>query len=72
MRSNLVFQASSPMQNRFLLCQLLSKATRKFHRPATRVQETMNDVMSKFAASNEPVEVIATRQKSGRAQRKAA
>lgn len=72
MRSNLVFQASSPMQNRFLLCQLLSKATRKFHRPATRVQETMNDVMTKFAATNDPVTLVAPEQKSGRAQRKAA
>lgn len=72
MRSNLVFQASSPMQNRFLLCQLLSKATRKFHRPATRVQETMNDVMTKFAATHDPVALVAPEQKSGRAQRKAA
>ena len=60
------------MQNRFLLCQLLSKATRKFHRPATRVQETMNQVMSTFAASNEPLEVMQPMTKAGRAQRKAA
>ena len=71
MRSNLVFQASAPMQNRFMLCQLLSKATRKFHRPATRVQETMNEVMTKFAATRE-AEALMAPATTGRAQRKAA
>jgi hypothetical protein len=32
-----------------MLCQLVSKATRKFHRPATRVQDTMNQVLERFA-----------------------
>ena len=49
MRSNLIYGALSPVQNRYMLCQLVSKATRKFHRPATRVQDTMNDVLTRFA-----------------------
>jgi hypothetical protein len=49
MRSDLVFEALHTLRNRYLLCQLASKATRKFHRPATRIQETMNDVLGKIS-----------------------
>ncbi len=34
-----------------MLCQLASKATRKFHRPSTRIQETMNGVLDRIADS---------------------
>ena len=34
-----------------MLCQLASKATRKFHKPNTRIQETMNEVLDKIASS---------------------
>lgn len=54
MRSNLIYGAVAPIQNRYLLCQLVSKATRKFHRPNTRIQETMNDVLNRFSHSTEP------------------
>ena len=30
MRSNLIYGAIAPVQNRYMLCQLVSKATRKF------------------------------------------
>ena len=59
MRSNLIYGALSPVRNRYMLCQLVSKATRKFHRPATRVQDTMNDVLNKFAATDRPDGVMA-------------
>lgn len=59
MRSHLVYGALSPVQNRYMLCQLVSKATRRFHRPATRVQDTMNDVLVKFARANDAVKVMA-------------
>ena len=49
MRSDLVFEALHTLRNRYLLCQLASKATRRFHRPATRIQETMNDVLGKIS-----------------------
>jgi hypothetical protein len=35
-----------------MLCQVASKATRKFHRPNTRIPDTMNDVLNKIADSN--------------------
>jgi hypothetical protein len=47
MRSDLIYDAVGTVQNRYLLCQVASKATRKFHRPNTRVQETMNDVLTR-------------------------
>lgn len=72
MRSNLIFGALSPVQNRYMLCQLVSKATRKFHRPATRVQDTMNEVLHRFAGSNNPASVMATEALVAGTDRKAA
>jgi hypothetical protein len=37
---------------------LISKATRKFHKPNTRVQETMNDVLVRVGKADEPDAVI--------------
>ena len=51
MRSNRVFEALQTMRNRYMLCQLASKATRKFHRPSTRIQDTMNQVLDRIAAA---------------------
>jgi len=48
MRSELVYPAVRKVPNRYLLCQVASKATRKFHRPNTRVQDTMNQILEKF------------------------
>ena len=48
MRSDLVYPAVRKVPNRYLLCQVASKATRKFHRPNTRVQDTMNQILTKF------------------------
>ncbi len=48
MRSDLVYPAVRKVPNRYLLCQVASKATRKFHRPNTRVQDTMNQILAKF------------------------
>ena len=52
MRSDLVFDAMTYVSNRFLLTVLAAKATRKLHRPNTRIQETANDVLVRFSASN--------------------
>ena len=49
-RSNLVFDALHTLRNRYMLCQLASKATRRFHRPNTRIQETMNEVLDTISA----------------------
>lgn len=68
MRSDLVFEALHTLRNRYMLCQIASKATRQFHRPATRIQETMNNVLDKISDSErddilrEP-EVVAEQQR---------
>ena len=52
MRSDLVFGALSHVSNRYQLCQLASKATRKLHKPNRRLQDTANDVLLRFRTSN--------------------
>jgi hypothetical protein len=52
MRSDLIFGAMAHVSNRFLLTKLASKATRKFHRPNTRIQDTTNDVFVHFSRSS--------------------
>jgi len=52
MRSELIFGAMTHVSNRFLLTKLASKATRKFHRPNTRIQDTANDVFLHFSRSS--------------------
>jgi hypothetical protein len=48
MRSDLVFAAMPHVPNRFLLTNLAAKAARKFHRPNTCIQETVNEVLMRF------------------------
>ena len=52
MRSDLVFGALSHVTNRYQLCQLASKATRKLHKPNTRLQDTTNEVLGRFHSVN--------------------
>jgi len=52
MRSELIFNAMTHVSNRYLLIKLAAKATRKFHRPNTRIQDTTNDVLEFFSRSN--------------------
>src|ERR1700751_2255164 len=52
MRSKLVLTAMANVANRFLLAKLAAKATRKLHRPNTRIQDTMNDVLVHFSHTN--------------------
>jgi hypothetical protein len=52
MRSDLVFGALSHVSNRYQLCQLASKATRKLHKPNTRLQDTANEVLARFHSIN--------------------
>ena len=51
MRSELVFAAQFTLPNRYVLCRVLSTATRKFHRPRTRIEDTTDDVLRHIAAS---------------------
>ena len=59
MRSDLIYDSLDTVNNRYLLCQLVSKATRKFHRPNTRIQDTMNEVLVRVGEARETEEVIA-------------
>jgi hypothetical protein len=59
MRSDLIFGALAHVENRYQLCQLASKATRKLHKPNTRLQDTTNDVLVRFHESS-PVASKAT------------
>ena len=48
MRSDLIFGALTHVNNRYQLCQLVAKATRKLHKPNTRLQDTTNEVLDRF------------------------
>ena len=52
MRSELVFGALTQVSSRYLLTKLAAKATRKLHRPNTRIQETTNHVLVRFNRRN--------------------
>jgi len=54
-----------------MLCQLASKATRKFHKPSTRIQDTTNDVLNRIADS-ERQDIIIEPETANEAQRRAA
>ena len=56
MRSDLVFKALSHVSNRYQLCTLASKATRKLHKPNTRLQDTTNEVLCRFEVANPEAE----------------
>jgi hypothetical protein len=71
MRSDRVFDALHTLRNRYMLCQLASKATRKFHKPNTRIQETMNDVFDKIADA-ERHDILSEPENFAEAQRRAA
>ncbi len=52
MRSELIFGALTHVSNRYQLCQLASKATRKLHKPNSRLQDTTNEVLYRFRKAN--------------------
>jgi hypothetical protein len=52
MRSELVFATVAHVPNRFQLTKLAATATRKFHRPNARVEETVSDVLARFSHVN--------------------
>src|SRR5947209_6933254 len=61
MRSDLIFGALTHVTNRYELCQLASKATRKLHKPNTRLQDTTNEVLDRFKDTipmDEPNEAV--------------
>ena len=71
MRSDRVFDALHALRIRYLLYELASKATRKFHKPNTRMQETMNEVLDRIASSERQT-VLSEPEQFVKAQRRAA
>jgi len=51
MRADLTLMALAHESNRYLLTRLIAKATRKLHRPNTRLQDTMNAAFERFGCS---------------------
>lgn len=72
MRSDLIFGALAHVSNRYQLCQLASKATRKLHKPNTRLQDTTNDVLVRFHESNPLAKAQASKESAPVQQRRAA
>lgn len=75
MRSELIYGALTHISNRYQLCQLASKATRKLHKPNTRLQDTTNEVLVRFHHSSplgENAGVKAASEQVSQQQRRAA
>ena len=53
MRSELVFAAQRKQPNRYMLCRVLATATRRFHKPATRIEDTTDAILRQIASSPE-------------------
>jgi hypothetical protein len=75
MRSELISGAMSQVPNRYLLAKLLAKATRGFHRPGSRIQDTTNDVLLRFSRSNpiadvQPAQLLSNPPRGNRSDRK--
>ena len=52
MRSEMVFAAEHSLPNRYMLCRVLATATRKVHKPATRIEDTTDAILRRIANSN--------------------
>ncbi|MGB7190644.1 MAG: DNA-directed RNA polymerase subunit omega [Acidobacteriaceae bacterium] len=72
MRSDLIFGALAHVNNRYQLCQLASKATRKLHKPNTRLQDTTNEVLIRFQESNPAATVDSMEESASTQDRRAA
>ena len=49
MRSEAIFRAKEMIENKYSLCQTVSKATRKLHISPRSTQETINSAFAKIA-----------------------
>ena len=52
MRSEMVFAAERTLPNRYMLCRVLATATRKFHKPATRIEDTTDALLRRIAKAH--------------------
>ena len=65
MRSELIFGAMERVPNRFLLVQALSAATRGFHKPGIRIQDTVNDILVRFGHADPIARAESVREPAG-------
>ena len=72
MRSELVFGAMTYVSNRYLLVRLAARATREFHRPNSRIQETTNEVLARFREVNPLARQVPSRSQLRQPLRRAA
>jgi hypothetical protein len=52
-RSETVFAAEQKLANRYMLCRVLATATRKLHKPNTRIEDTTNAILQHIANAGE-------------------
>ena len=52
MRSEMVLAAERTLPNRYVLCRVLATATRKFHKHATRIEDTTDAMLRRIANTN--------------------
>lgn len=71
MRADLTFMALAHESNRYLLTRLIAKATRKLHRPNTRLQDTVNDMFERLGCSKPRADCRAAEAASGSEDRAA-
>ena len=53
MRSGLVFNASTKVPNRFLLCRILSASVKKLHRDGAAMSNSINDSLKAVDAKSQ-------------------
>lgn len=53
MRSETIFRAKEIIDNKYRLCQTVSKATRRLHIASQDTQETINSAFAKIAEGTE-------------------
>lgn len=51
MRSEMVFAAKRKLSNRYMLCRVVATATRRLHKPATRIEDTTDAILRHIASS---------------------
>ncbi len=60
MRSEAIFRAKEIIANKYMLCQTVSKATRRLHISSRNTQETINNAFAKISMVPElPVLAVA-------------
>lgn len=52
MRSEAIFRAKESYSNRYQLCQMAAKTTRRMHVPSHNPQDTINSAFQKIAADS--------------------